>query len=108
MRIRCTGQHCHLLAKDFDDVVAGVRDWTLQISTSAHHLFLMNADRGPRSADYDIPTISFQSPNIRLKIVASYWLVFILGLPLWWITTSIERLALPVERVKSTARATEV
>lgn len=68
----------------------------------------MNADRGPKLADYVLPTILFQSPKITLRVVASYWLVFILGLPLWWITTSIERLALPVERVKTIARATEV
>jgi Phosphatidylinositol-glycan biosynthesis class S protein len=60
------------------------------------------------SADYVLPAIPFQLPKTRLRIVASYWLIFILGLPLWWITTSIERLALPVERVKSVASATEV
>lgn len=63
----------------------------------------MNSDHRP---DYVLPTIPFQSNNIKLRIVSSYWLIIILGLPLWWITTSIERLALPVERVRS--RVTEV
>lgn len=65
----------------------------------------MNSDKRP---DYVLPIIPFQSHDIKLRIVSSYWLIIILGLPLWWITTSIERLALPVERVRSIARVTEV
>ncbi|KAF8326916.1 phosphatidylinositol-glycan biosynthesis class S protein-domain-containing protein [Amanita rubescens] len=35
----------------------------------------------------------------RRTIIASYWLVVFLALPLWWYTTSIVRLALPTARV---------
>ncbi|KAF8591320.1 hypothetical protein K439DRAFT_1611324 [Ramaria rubella] len=44
---------------------------------------------------------------LRFRIVTSYWLIFILGLPLWWSTTSIQRLTLPVNRVISTANKPE-
>ena len=35
----------------------------------------------------------------RRTIIASYWLVVFLALPLWWYTTNIVRLALPTARV---------
>ncbi|KII84281.1 hypothetical protein PLICRDRAFT_46135 [Plicaturopsis crispa FD-325 SS-3] len=43
--------------------------------------------------------LSFESDGIRRAIIASYWLVVFLALPLWWNTTSIERLSLPTSRV---------
>ena len=39
------------------------------------------------------------APMCRRTIIASYWLVVFLALPLWWYTTSIVRLALPAARV---------
>ena len=41
----------------------------------------------------------FESTPNRRRIIASYWLVVILALPLWWKTTSIDRLSLPENRV---------
>ncbi|KAF7426157.1 GPI transamidase component [Pleurotus ostreatus] len=48
-------------------------------------------------------TIFFQSDNVRRTIIASYWIIIILALPLWWKTTSIERLSLPSSRVRNQA-----
>lgn len=47
----------------------------------------------------DPADIFHQKDYIRRYIIASYCLVVILALPLWWRTTSIERLALPTARV---------
>ncbi len=44
-------------------------------------------------------TLSFESPRTRALILTSYLVVVVLALPLWWSTTSIERLSLPVSRV---------
>ncbi|KAA1472038.1 hypothetical protein DENSPDRAFT_896001 [Dentipellis sp. KUC8613] len=41
----------------------------------------------------------FEQPKIRRIILASYWAIVILAIPLWWTTTSIERLSLPAARV---------
>ncbi|KAF6764310.1 phosphatidylinositol-glycan biosynthesis class S protein-domain-containing protein [Ephemerocybe angulata] len=41
----------------------------------------------------------FQKETIRRTIIASYWITILLALPLWWHTTSIERLPLPEARV---------
>ncbi|KAH9836162.1 phosphatidylinositol-glycan biosynthesis class S protein-domain-containing protein [Rhodofomes roseus] len=45
------------------------------------------------------PALAFESAFTRRSIIASYFLVIFLALPLWWKTTSIERQALPVSRV---------
>lgn len=44
--------------------------------------------------------IAFQSDSARRRILLSYWVVIFLGIPLWWVTTSIPRLPLPESRVK--------
>jgi len=44
-------------------------------------------------------TLSFESRRTRVWILTSYLVIVILALPLWWSTTSIERLSLPVSRV---------
>jgi hypothetical protein len=44
--------------------------------------------------DYEVPQTTFQSNGTRRSIIASYWAVILLTLPLWWYTTSIERLPL--------------
>lgn len=43
--------------------------------------------------------IFFQKDGVRRAIIIAYWTAIILALPLWWHTTSIERLPLPQTRV---------
>ena len=45
--------------------------------------------------------IFFQKDGVRRAIVAAFWTVIILAIPLWWHTTSIERLPLPDARVSN-------
>ncbi|TFK73499.1 hypothetical protein BDN72DRAFT_834629 [Pluteus cervinus] len=45
----------------------------------------------------------FESENVRRIILFAYWAVIIAATPLWWYTTSIERLSLPTSRVRSQA-----
>ncbi|KAI0318516.1 phosphatidylinositol-glycan biosynthesis class S protein-domain-containing protein [Amylostereum chailletii] len=52
----------------------------------------------------DPSTLSFEQPRIRRAILASYWAIVLLAVPLWWSTTSIERLALPLSRIDSQSR----
>jgi phosphatidylinositol glycan class S len=49
----------------------------------------------------DPSKLSFESTRTRRLILGSYWTVVFLALPLWWYTTSIERLSLPSSRVLS-------
>ncbi|KAL1704830.1 phosphatidylinositol-glycan biosynthesis class S protein-domain-containing protein [Schizophyllum commune] len=49
----------------------------------------------------DPSKIHYQANHVRRLIIASYWLVIVLALPLWWRTTSIERLGLPQGRIGS-------
>ncbi|KAJ7792947.1 phosphatidylinositol-glycan biosynthesis class S protein-domain-containing protein [Mycena olivaceomarginata] len=51
----------------------------------------------------DPSKLFFQSEYIRRLIIASYWVVIIAGIPLWWHITSIERLSLPTARVHAQA-----
>lgn len=46
----------------------------------------------------DPSTVFFQSSPTRRLVLASYWVLILLAVPLWWKTTSIERLALPTAR----------
>lgn len=46
-------------------------------------------------------TLSFEQPRTRVWILTSYLLLVVLAVPLWWSTTSIERLSLPTSRVDS-------
>jgi hypothetical protein len=48
--------------------------------------------------------IFFQSKKVRWSILAAYWIVIIFALPLWWTTTSIQRLSLPTSRVEDLSR----
>lgn len=52
----------------------------------------------------DPSSLFFQADTIRRYIIGSYWLIIILALPLWWSTTSIERLSLPTSHVISRAQ----
>lgn len=57
---------------------------------------------------YVVPFVSFQTATIKRQILLGYSLIVILALPLWWYTTSIQRLSLPVDRVKAVERMEEV
>lgn len=45
--------------------------------------------------------IAFQSDTSRRRILLSYWVVVLLGIPLWWVTTSLTRLPLPESSVRA-------
>lgn len=49
----------------------------------------------------DTSKLAFESIFTRRRIVASYWLVILLAIPLWWKATSIDRLSLPESRVRA-------
>ncbi|KAI3613272.1 gpi transamidase component pig-s [Moniliophthora roreri] len=51
----------------------------------------------------DPSTIFYQHVNVRRAVIASYWIVLFLAMPLWWKTTSIERLSLPTSEVNAQA-----
>ncbi|RPD69443.1 hypothetical protein L226DRAFT_515770 [Lentinus tigrinus ALCF2SS1-7] len=55
-------------------------------------------------AHVDPAQLCFENVRTRRSIIASYWLVVLLAIPLWWKTTSIERLALPASRVHAESR----
>ena len=46
----------------------------------------------------------YQKDTTRRAIVIAYWSVIILAIPLWWYTTSIERLSLPSHHVHQQAK----
>ncbi|KAJ3736007.1 phosphatidylinositol-glycan biosynthesis class S protein-domain-containing protein [Lentinula guzmanii] len=52
----------------------------------------------------DPSSLFFQFDTIRRYIIASYWVLITLALPLWWTTTSIERLPLPTSEVYAQAQ----
>lgn len=54
--------------------------------------------------DADDEQIFFQSRKVRWSILAAYWAVILLAVPLWWTTTSIQRLSLPTSRVVDLAQ----
>ncbi|KAI0716794.1 phosphatidylinositol-glycan biosynthesis class S protein [Earliella scabrosa] len=56
------------------------------------------------SPHVDPAQLCFESVRTRRSIIASYWLVVALAIPLWWKTTSIERLALPAARVQAASK----
>ncbi|TFK34450.1 phosphatidylinositol-glycan biosynthesis class S protein-domain-containing protein [Crucibulum laeve] len=62
-----------------------------------------NAPKQPSTALRDPSKLFYQSDGVHRSIIASYWAVILLAVPLWWYTTSIERLSLPQSRVYSQA-----
>jgi hypothetical protein len=52
----------------------------------------------------DPSKLFFQTDNVRRSILGSYWIIILLALPLWWSTTSIQRLSLPTSHVISQAQ----
>ena len=68
---------------------------------SNHDLSPRDLPEQPDSPLKDPSKIHYQANHVRRLIIASYWLVIVLALPLWWRTTSIERLGLPQGRIGS-------
>ena len=52
-----------------------------------------------------LPQPHHQSDTTRRAIIAAYWIVVALCLPIWWNLTSIERLSLPKTRIERLDRA---
>jgi len=52
----------------------------------------------------DPSRLFYQQDTTRRYIIFAYWCIIVLALPLWWSTTSIERLSLPSGRVTSQAQ----
>ncbi len=64
----------------------------------------MSASQGHETPLRDPSSIFFQSHRVRRLIIVSYWVVILLATPLWWHTTSIERLSLPTAQVQYQAK----
>ena len=52
----------------------------------------------------DPAKLFYQTDKTRRSIVIAYWSIIILAIPLWWYTTSIERLSLPSHHVHQQAK----
>ena len=61
-------------------------------------------DPPPTSTLRDPGTLFYQKDAIRRSIISAYWAAIFLSLPLWWYSTSIERLSLPSSRVQQLAQ----
>jgi GPI-anchor transamidase subunit S len=46
----------------------------------------------------DPSTLFFQYAGVRRLIILAYWVAIALAVPIWWYTTSIERLPLPISQ----------
>lgn len=58
----------------------------------------------PSSVSFKDPkTLFSQSNAVKRSVIASYWTVIVLALPLWWYATSIQRLSLPTSQIHSHA-----
>ena len=83
------------------------RKQTVTKSKVPNHTFSCDvAHRLRQDSGMDPPLrdLFFQRDATRRSVIASYWLVIILALPLWWHTTTIHRLSLPSSRVEAIAR----
>jgi len=52
----------------------------------------------------DPSTLTFQKDGLRRSIILAYWIVILFSLPIWWYTTSIQRLSLPSNHIQHVAR----
>ena len=59
------------------------------------------AEPAPDIPPVDLSQVTFESVPNRRRIIGAYWVVVLLAIPLWWKTTSIDRLSLPESRVRS-------
>jgi hypothetical protein len=50
--------------------------------------------------------LPFETALVRRSIIASYWLIALLAVGVWWATTSIERLSLPESEIHELASRT--
>jgi phosphatidylinositol glycan class S len=57
----------------------------------------------PQPSLRDPAKLFYQTDKTRRSIVLAYWSIVILTVPLWWYTTSIERLSLPSRHVHQQA-----
>lgn len=82
---------------------------------SRHYVILMpltlSPSPSPSTTSPDLPatlhdpkSLFYQQVSLRRAIIASYWTIILLAVPLWWYTTRIERLALPSGRVQQFAQ----
>ena len=76
----------------------------LSISANTSFLFRHHHQRDSMPEGADDERIFSQSRKVRWSILAAYWAVILLALPLWWTTTSIQRLSLPISRVEDLAQ----
>ncbi|KAF9530240.1 phosphatidylinositol-glycan biosynthesis class S protein-domain-containing protein [Crepidotus variabilis] len=60
----------------------------------------------PPTSPRDPSKLFHQKDSLRRSIVAVYWTVIVLSIPLWWTTTSIQRLSLPFNGVREQAYRT--
>ncbi|KAF8552084.1 hypothetical protein OG21DRAFT_1511940 [Imleria badia] len=58
-------------------------------------------DANPSHGLKEPQRLPFESPKIRRLVLGAYWTIIILALPFWWRLTSIERIALPSDRVSA-------
>lgn len=54
----------------------------------------------------DYNHVFFEKDGLRRSILISYWAIVLLGVPLWWATTSIERLPLPATHFETQSNNT--
>lgn len=55
----------------------------------------------PAAAPLSAPAALPDNPSSRRWILASIWAVVLLGAPLWWKTTALERQPLPEQRIQA-------
>lgn len=67
-----------------------------------HYVICM--DPSQPSSLRDPAKLFYQTDRTRRSIVIAYWSIIILAIPLWWYTTSIERLSLPSHHVHQQAK----
>ena len=75
----------------------------VNITEIIHYVTSMDPSQ-PSSSFRDPSKLFFQKDNTRRAIIIAYWFLIILALPLWWYTTSIERLSLPSYHVHQQAK----
>lgn len=74
-----------------------------KITHIPHYVTRMDPPQLP-SSFRDPAKLFYQKDSTRRSIVIAYWSIIILAVPLWWSTTSIERLSLPSHRVHQQAK----
>ncbi|KAH6917943.1 phosphatidylinositol-glycan biosynthesis class S protein-domain-containing protein [Coprinopsis sp. MPI-PUGE-AT-0042] len=52
----------------------------------------------------DPSTLFFQHAGVRRLIILAYWIAIAVAVPIWWYTTSIERLPLPISQASQEIR----